>query len=121
MKNLLLAACSLMTLASALVIPASAEPKAVNYTNQIKPILKAKCYSCHNSNRAKGELDLTTKAAILKGGSEGKLFKVGKGAESLLVKRLKGQGGAIMPADAPPLTTAQIKLVTKWINEGAKF
>lgn len=113
--------CSLPLAAAISVMPATAGSKAVNFSTQIKPVLKAKCYSCHKPGKAKGELDLTTKTGIQKGGSEGKLYKAGKGAESLLVKRLKGIGGDIMPQDDKPLSEAQIKLVTRWINEGAKF
>jgi|GEM_PF-4360170 len=94
--------------AATVVSPATARAKPISFKLEIKPVLQKICYRCHNANNAKGGLDLTTKAAILKGGSEGQLFKAGK-------------GGTQMPMGEPALKSSQIKLVTRWINEGGKI
>lgn len=102
-------------------VPAEARGKAVDFNKQVKPILSKHCFGCHGSKGPAGGLDLTTKAGLRKGGVSGKLFVAKKSAQSLLVKRLKGQGGALMPAGGPALKAAEIQIVAKWVNEGAKF
>jgi len=41
------------------------------YANMVQPILEAKCISCHNAQKAKGELVMETKDFLMKGGKEG--------------------------------------------------
>ncbi|WP_316930754.1 c-type cytochrome domain-containing protein, partial [Sphingobacterium sp. IITKGP-BTPF85] len=48
----------------------------------------AKCASCHNMEKAKGSLNLTDAASMLKGGKNGKLFVPGNPQISLLLQRL---------------------------------
>ena len=72
MNRIIFAAASMALVAAIVVSPATARGKPVNFKLEIKPVLQKNCYGCHNANNAKGGLDLTTKAAILKGGSEGK-------------------------------------------------
>ena len=95
--------------------------KRIDFTKQIKPIFKNQCYDCHTTNHAKGGLDMSTKAGLTKGGDTGKLFKAGKSAQSLLIKRLKGQGGPRMPKGEDALKESQVKLISKWIDEGARM
>ncbi|RYE18865.1 MAG: cytochrome C, partial [Sphingobacteriales bacterium] len=56
------------------VTPQVTLEQAKVYDDLIKPVFKAKCNSCHNSEKIKGELMLTNEASILKGGKTGKLF-----------------------------------------------
>jgi hypothetical protein len=93
----------------------------VDYRRDIKPILQSHCTGCHNVSNAKGGLALDSRSGISKGGRSGKLFLAGKGSKSLLVKRLKGQGGARMPKGGPPLSASQVQLVSKWIDQGPKL
>ena len=108
-------------LSAALLAPAKSFEKRIDFTRQIKPIFKNQCYDCHTTNHAKGGLDMSTKAGLNKGGDTGKLFKAGKGSQSLLVKRLKGQGGTRMPKGEKALQDSQIKLISRWIDEGARM
>ena len=45
----------------------------------------------------------------------------GKPADSLLIKKLKGQAGAQMPLNQPPLPAETIAAIEAWIAAGAKF
>lgn len=116
----LCASCVFVALVTA-PLPAEAGGKAVNFDQQVKPLLKKHCYGCHGASQPGGDLDLTTKAGLKKGGKGGKLFVAKKPGQSLLVKRLKGQGGALMPLGGPALKAAEIQIVSKWIAEGAKL
>ncbi|MCW5937556.1 MAG: hypothetical protein KIT11_09650 [Fimbriimonadaceae bacterium] len=120
-----LVTASLAVLALGLMAKAPAlepsEPK-VNFSTQVKPILAKNCYRCHSANDADGGLALDSTGSIKKGGRSGKLFVPGKSKESLLVMRIKGEGGKQrMPKRSAPLSDADIALIAKWIDEGANF
>ena len=94
----------------------------VDYIRDIRPILAEHCYRCHGGSQHKGELRLDTAALALKGGENGPAFKPGKSADSLMVHLIKGTHDDIarMPYKKPPLSDAQIALIAKWVDEGAK-
>ena len=53
------------------VLPEKQEQKvlmenAIVYANMVQPILKTKCYSCHNTSKAKGQLVMETEELLLK-------------------------------------------------------
>ncbi|PGH39097.1 MAG: hypothetical protein CRN43_11225, partial [Candidatus Nephrothrix sp. EaCA] len=61
-----------LTLASAKqenkAMPISSVQEAGAYADIVKPILQAKCYSCHGESKQKGKLRLDKEEFILKGG-----------------------------------------------------
>ena len=92
----------------------------VDFRREIEPLLVASCQQCHGAKKAAGQLRLDVKAAALKGGISGEAIRPGRGRESLLMRRILGEGGqARMPMGGEPLTAAQIDLLTRWIDEGA--
>ena len=95
---------------------------AVDYVQQIKPLLQSQCVKCHGATSQKGKLKLDTAAAALNGGEHGASLVPGKSAESLLIQTLEGTHAEIskMPYKRPPLDSAQIALIKQWIDEGAK-
>ncbi|VXB66773.1 FN3 associated domain-containing protein [Maribacter litoralis] len=54
------------------------------YAQVIQPILDDKCVSCHNANKAKGGLLMSTPNEIIKGGDSGSLFDTISGQEQAL-------------------------------------
>lgn len=94
----------------------------VDYLREIKPIFAENCYRCHGASQQKAELRMDTAALALKGGETGPAFKAGRSAESLLVQAIKGTHEDIsrMPYKKPPLSDAQIDLIARWVDEGAK-
>lgn len=96
----------------------TAAPKA-DFARDVAPIFRAHCLSCHTGKEASGGLDLSTRAGIQKGGDSGKLFVPGKPKLSLLIRRLKGEGGLPqMPQGFKPLDPEQIAKVEAWIASG---
>lgn len=91
----------------------------VSFHRQVVPILKANCISCHKPGKSKGGLDLTTHAALLKGGKEGAVIKAGDAPGSALVEAVSGEEPE-MPKDGEPLTAADVEVLSRWISEGAK-
>ena len=102
----------------------AADPAAgtVDFERDIQPIFKAACYECHGDKKVKGKLRLDSRDLALKGGTTGPAIEPGKGKDSYLAKRLRGLGDEDqMPLDKPALTEEQIKLVERWIDQGAKW
>jgi mono/diheme cytochrome c family protein len=110
---------------------AAAEPKPdaaeVTFATRVLPAIKARCLPCHGDDRAKikGGLDLTSRAAALKGGDSGKpAIVAGKAAESPLYKavtRTDPDYAAMPPKGNDTLTDAQVKAIREWIDGGAPW
>ena len=96
--------------------------ETVSFANDIAPVLVASCLNCHGATRPRNNFSMNTPESLLKGGDRGEPVLPGKGADSLLVKKLKGTAdGARMPMGMSPLPDATIAKIEKWIAEGAKF
>lgn len=94
------------------------------YTNVITPILEDKCVQCHNDNKTKGELNLTTVNHIMNGGENGKIIKPKFAIESPMFTSLKlpfEEDAHMPPTGKPQLTTSEIWLIKHWIDSGADF
>src|SRR4051812_48762942 len=86
-----------------LILPsAQAEEKPVSYYQDLVPIFKRSCTGCHHPGKLKGELDLTTYEALLKGGKHGASFKAGDAAASLILEEIGGAEPS-MPKEGDPL------------------
>ncbi len=94
----------------------------VDFARDVKPILAARCISCHGVEEQKSGLRLDAGSLVHRGGDQGVGVVPGKGADSLLIKAVIG-GGDIprMPLDEEPLSTEQIALLKRWIDQGAKY
>lgn len=92
---------------------------AVQFQNDIAPILQQSCGKCHTGDMAMGKLRLDSQAAILSGGVSGPAVVNGNSSSSLLVKRILGLTDAPrMPMGGDPLAPAQIQLIRRWIDQG---
>lgn len=58
------------------------------YTDLIQPILNQKCVSCHNQNKTKGKLQLTSYEMLLKGGKNGGQMASDSERLKLLLERI---------------------------------
>jgi WD40 repeat protein len=91
----------------------------VSFHRDVFPLLRANCVGCHKPSKSKGQLDLTTHAALMKGGKDGAAVHPGDAGSSRLIEDISGDEPA-MPEDGEPLTRAEIALIERWIAEGAK-
>lgn len=101
-------------------VPEGAEK--VSYFKQIVPIFRTKnCTGCHQGAKKGGEYAMTEFAALLAGGESGsKAIVPGDPAKSYLIEQITPVNGkAEMPKEGPPLSAAEIELITKWIQQGA--
>ena len=94
--------------------------QAVDYTRDIKPILKRHCYACHGALKQQGGLRLDTAAAVIKGGESGAAVRRADSADSLLIRRVTTTDDALrMPQEQSRLTAADVMLLKAWIDQGA--
>ena len=96
----------------------SGTPEKPNFQDDVFPLFEQSCNSCHNPDKAKGGLDLTSMSNILAGGSSGDVVVPGDGASSYLYKLLAHLEKPLMPREKDKLPQTQIDLVKKWIDLG---
>lgn len=99
-----------------------ADEPAVDYTQHVKPILAAHCSGCHGAKKQQMGLRVDFGRGMLDGGDSGTVIVAGESAKSLLIHAITGtEGASQMPPEGEPLTPAEIDIIRKWIDEGAKY
>lgn len=94
------------------------------FRDEIKPILAAKCESCHSAKKRKGRMRLDTEDFIRKGGKNGQILKPGDADGSTLFTHLvlpMDDEMHMPPKGKPQPTAGQIQLIRNWIAAGAPF
>jgi mono/diheme cytochrome c family protein len=100
----------------------AADPAAVDYSRDIRPIFANSCYACHgpDEGQRKGKLRLDVREAAIKSA-----IVAGKAADSPLYLHITSKDPEeVMPpptSKKPAVTSDQAKLIARWIDEGAKF
>lgn len=98
--------------------------EALVFAHVVQPILEEKCVSCHNTQKAKGELVMTTAELLAKGGKNGTPWDTTQADLGLMIRR------AHLPLDdkkhMPPrgkvqLTDDEIQVLESWIRGGSSF
>src|SRR5438128_53757 len=90
----------------------------VSYAKDVKPILAARCVSCHGAVRQKAGLRLDAGQLVRKGSKNGPVVVAGKSGASLLIDAVLGKDRSRMPPEkeGEALTTQQIALLRNWID-----
>jgi uncharacterized membrane protein len=90
------------------------------YAQIIQPILDEKCISCHNVNKAKGGLVMSSSSELLKGGDTGGLLDMISGQEqSLFLERVHlpiDNDDHMPPKGKVQLTSNEKALIEWWID-----
>ncbi len=112
---------ALLLPAIALALPAFGAP--VDFATQVQPLLETKCVECHNPEKIKGELQMHTAAALMKGGENGPIITAGQPDKSELIKRITLHKGDddVMPPKSGGLPPEQVAVLKQWIAEGAPW
>ena len=98
-------------------------PEAVSYYKHVRPIFQLHCQGCHQPARAQGGYVMTNHAALFKAGnSEQPGIVPQQPAKSNLLSQLlpKDDKPAAMPKGKDPLGERDVKLIERWIAQGAK-
>ena len=95
--------------------------ESVDYLKTIKPILTARCFSCHGVLKQEGGLRLDTAAQAIKGGESGAAIIPGDVDASPLLKRVTAADPSErMPPEGEPLKPEQIVAIRTWIAQKAQ-
>jgi hypothetical protein len=92
-----------------------------NFVDNVQPILRASCTSCHRGSRAKNGLDVTSVAKLLSGGSSGAAIVPGDPDGSLLLQVIEHTREPFMPPDEDQLDEASRATLRAWILGGARL
>ncbi|MEO5716054.1 MAG: c-type cytochrome domain-containing protein [Luteolibacter sp.] len=95
---------------------APAEDKTT-YDDHVFPIFQQSCLNCHNPDKTKGGLDLSTFSGAMKGSSGGKIVEPGDSATTLVTCVLQ-TGEHKMPPEGEKLATDKIEIIKRWIDGG---
>jgi hypothetical protein len=96
---------------------ASASAQKVTYDEHILPLFKNQCLKCHNADKPKADLDLSTFGATMKGGSSGVSLIGGDPDGSALYKNVTHAAEPTMPPKSK-LADKELELIKKWIAGG---
>lgn len=100
-----------------LVIAANGEDR-INYQDHILPLIQANCAKCHNEDKKKADLDLTSYQSLLKGSGSGAVVVSGNPDGSKLWKAITQVEDPTMPPNQPPLPDKDLDAFKKWIQGG---
>jgi mono/diheme cytochrome c family protein len=115
----LLALCLLLCLSA--VRPVAAADDAIDFNEQIRPILSENCFHCHGPDAAAREADL--RLDVRDAAIEWAIVP-GKADESEVIRRITSTDATerMPPADsARSLSAEQIDLLTRWVAQGAEY
>lgn len=95
----------------------------IEFNRDIRPIFNKKCIACHGGVKQSGGFSLLFPEEALAVNESGKPAIVpGSPSESELIRRIEHDDPDLrMPLEAEPLNREEIKLLKKWIRQGAQW
>jgi len=96
--------------------PLAAQDK-VTYQDHILPLVETHCSKCHNPDKLKGDLDLTSFNGTIKGGGSGQVVISGNPDSSKLWKAIMHAEEPTMPPNKK-LADKELDVFKKWIAGG---
>jgi len=103
-------------------LPPEKQAQVSTYEGFIYPLLDAKCIQCHNSEKKKGNLQLTSIDLILKGGKKGPALTAYNANQSLMIQRMlldPSNDKHMPPKGKPQFNNKEINLIYWWVQHGA--
>ncbi len=91
----------------------------INFEDHVKPILRDKCLTCHNTNKKSSDLDLSSYTSLMQGGASGASIEPGDSGASYLYGLMSHQSEPFMPPNSEKLPDETLDIVRKWIEGGA--
>ncbi len=90
------------------------------FENKVRPIFATQCGSCHQDKEA-GGLSLSSREAVLKGGSSGPAIIPGDPEKSLLLIAVHQSGSLKMPKGGAKLSAGDVEVLSEWVKMGAPW
>src|SRR5438128_9098523 len=126
MRAVILTGCCLFLTASSRVAATPPKPAPrVEFNRDIRPILSDNCFQCHGPDKANRNTTLRMDTEEGAFGDRGGYQAITPGslAKSELARRITDKGKDRMPppSSGHQLTGRQIDLITRWIEQGARW
>ncbi|MCS7026386.1 MAG: PSD1 and planctomycete cytochrome C domain-containing protein [Bryobacteraceae bacterium] len=90
------------------------------FEEKVRPVLEENCASCHGASAVSG-LRVTSRDALLKGGTQGPALVPGKPEQSLLLAVIEHRHPKLKMPPGRKLSEPQIAALRKWIELGAEW
>jgi mono/diheme cytochrome c family protein len=95
----------------------TAPADAAFFEQEVLPLLKARCFKCHGDGKVRGNLRLTSREGILKGGDLGPAVILARPEDSNLLRAINRKDGLEMPPSGK-LPPKEIETLTRWVKAG---
>ncbi len=97
----------------------AAAAKKVTYDDDIKPIFRQHCLTCHNQSDKRGGLAIDSYGALLEGGGSGEVvYDDGDPEASRLWQLVNHDDTPVMPPEQPKIAAEQLATLKAWIEGG---
>jgi len=90
------------------------------FEKQVRPLLAARCWKCHGTEKQKASLRLDSAAAVATGGDSGPVLVPGDPEHSPMVQAIRYADDPKMPPDGK-LSDTEIAVLTNWVRSGAQW
>jgi hypothetical protein len=91
-----------------------------DFAKDVLPVFEKYCLGCHASGIRMGSFECDTYEGVMRGATHGAVVVPGKSAESRLYQTLTGELSPAMPMSLERLTAAELAIIRRWIDAGAK-
>ncbi|HUR10969.1 MAG TPA: DUF1553 domain-containing protein [Flavitalea sp.] len=117
-KVLMLVICAAALI---LILFVTSGRRPIDYNTQVKPIINAKCITCHGGVKQKAGFSLLFRSDALAPNESGKPAIIpGDPSHSEMIRRITNSNeDERMPYKHPPLSENEISILKQWIKEGA--
>ncbi len=93
--------------------------REIDFRRDVRPLLAAHCWACHNTDYQESGLQLDRRDAMLMGGDMGRVVVVGDSGASRLIHTMAGTDPELsMPPGEDRLSAEQIGILRAWIDQG---
>ena len=90
----------------------------VTYQDHVLPLFRNACLNCHNPDKKKAGLDLSSFQAMMAGSNSGKVLEPGDADGSLLYRLVTHAEEPAMPPKGDKLPDDQVAVIKNWIAGG---
>jgi len=105
--------------APAAAFAADAAAPKITYQDHVLPIFRNACLNCHNPDKKKGGLDISSYSAAMAGSDSQKVIVPGDPDGSVLFRCVMHMDEPKMPQKADKLPAKDLDLIKQWIAGGA--
>ena len=106
-----------------ILLLAALPARAVDFSHEVVPILRAKCGKCHTGSQRQGGFSLNDRETVLAGGDSGTPGLVaGDAAGSELIRRITSTDPDLrMPSEGEALPAEAVAILTAWVEAKAPW